>query len=217
MRTGFPMSVNRLFRSSTSWSPSFHQHWGEDLCSDCTLYSVRCILFGLFMYLMEWLAISDRKQSHGEALFSLDSSRCDRWTRHRLMAIAWRRIVGWPSYIRGPCSHCGEQGFYERILRDKLRPVLRRRRRDLLREGSILLHDDASPHFETCVVQMLDSWKWEVLSHPTRTISRIQSMWLSMSISDFNPFGLHQITTLKMMFSNSGEKLSQRGEHQSTE
>ena len=56
--------------------------------------------------------------------------------------------------------------YYQWILREKVRPAVRGKRPTLLDEGVILLHDNASPHFKRCVVEMLAQWEWEVLSHP---------------------------------------------------
>ena len=47
------------------------------------------------------------------------------------------------------------RGYYQWILREKLRRALRGRRSDLLREGVILLHDNASSLFKASVVQTL--------------------------------------------------------------
>ena len=74
-------------------------------------------------------------------------------------------ILDWPV----PHGTTVSGDYYQWILREKLRPALRRRRRDLLTEGVILLHDNARPHLKTCVVEMLAKWEWEVLTHPLYT------------------------------------------------
>lgn len=71
-------------------------------------------------------------------------------------------ILDWPV----PHGTTVNGDYYQWILREKLRPALRRRRQDLLTEGVILLHDNARPHLKTSVVEMLAKWKWEVLAHP---------------------------------------------------
>ena len=76
----------------------------------------------------------------------------------------WRLgvILDWPVPVGTTVN--GE--YYQWILREKVRPAVRRKRPNLLDEGVILLHDNASPHFKRCVVEMLAQWEWEVLSHP---------------------------------------------------
>ena len=71
-------------------------------------------------------------------------------------------ILDWPV----PLGTTVNGDYYQWILREKLRPALRRRRPALLAEGVILLHDNARPHLKACVVEMLVRWEWEVLSHP---------------------------------------------------
>ena len=71
-------------------------------------------------------------------------------------------ILDWPV----PHGTTVNGDYYQWILREKLRPALRRRRQDLLTEGVILLHDNARPHLKTSVVEMLAKWEWEVLAHP---------------------------------------------------
>lgn len=56
--------------------------------------------------------------------------------------------------------------LYAEIVRDKLRPAIRRKRAELLDSGVILLHDNARPHLTHHVTDLLDSWQWEVLQHP---------------------------------------------------
>ena len=70
-------------------------------------------------------------------------------------------LLDWPVPVGTTVN--GE--YYQRILREKLRPAVRRKRLNLLHEGVILLHDNASPHFKRCVLEMLAQWEWEVLSY----------------------------------------------------
>ena len=70
-------------------------------------------------------------------------------------------ILDWPVPVGTTVN--GE--YYQWILREKVRPAVRRKRPNLLDEG-VILHDNASPHFKRCVVEMLAQWEWEVLSHP---------------------------------------------------
>ena len=57
--------------------------------------------------------------------------------------------------------------YYASFIRHHLRPAIRKKRPDLLREGPIILHDNASPHTKRDVVQLLtEEYDWEVLQHP---------------------------------------------------
>lgn len=56
--------------------------------------------------------------------------------------------------------------YYRDILREKLRPAIRKKRPDLLERGVILLHDNARPHVAGVVSSLLASYGWETLDHP---------------------------------------------------
>lgn len=56
--------------------------------------------------------------------------------------------------------------YYRDILREKLRPAIRKKRPNLLNRGVILLHDNARPHTAQVVTDLLASYKWETLPHP---------------------------------------------------
>ena len=47
-----------------------------------------------------------------------------------------------------------------------LKEPIRRRRPGLLSEGVLPLHDNAWPHTANATVDLLKSWKWEILPHP---------------------------------------------------
>ena len=47
-----------------------------------------------------------------------------------------------------------------------LRPAIRKKRRQLLENGVILLHDNAPVHVTRSLLDMLDAWDWEVIQHP---------------------------------------------------
>jgi transposase len=52
------------------------------------------------------------------------------------------------------------------MLRDKLKPAIRTKRRGLLSEGVALLHDNARPHTAAHTVETLRQLNFEVLKHP---------------------------------------------------
>lgn len=57
--------------------------------------------------------------------------------------------------------------YYENFIRSHLRPAIRRKRPNLLRDGPIILHDNASPHTKRDVVKVLtEEYDWEILEHP---------------------------------------------------
>ena len=56
--------------------------------------------------------------------------------------------------------------YYQWVIREKLRPAIRRKRQQLLENGVILLHDNAPVHVTRSLLDMLDAWDWEVLQHP---------------------------------------------------
>ena len=48
----------------------------------------------------------------------------------------------------------------------ELRPAIRKKRRQLMENGVILLHDTTPVHVRRSLLDMLDAWDWEVLLHP---------------------------------------------------
>ena len=79
--------------------------------------------------------------------------------------------VFWDS--RGPIlEHYLETGStvnserYSDMLINKLKPAIRNKRRGLLSEGVLLLHDNARPHTAAHTIQTLQKLHFEVLEHP---------------------------------------------------
>lgn len=56
--------------------------------------------------------------------------------------------------------------YYKKVLSDHLRPAIRKKRRELLEAGPIVLHDNARPHVARVVTDLLDRYGWEMLAHP---------------------------------------------------
>lgn len=74
---------------------------------------------------------------------------------------------------RGPVlEHYGERGTtinsvrYSEMLTDRLKPAIRSKRRGLLSEGVVLLHDNARPHTAVHTAETLQKLKFKVLDHP---------------------------------------------------
>ena len=69
-------------------------------------------------------------------------------------------------------SHRVESGktingkYYEEYVKKTLRPAIRRKRRELLAAGPIILHDNATPHCAVNVTSLLGRYEWEILEHP---------------------------------------------------
>ncbi|GFR69007.1 histone-lysine N-methyltransferase SETMAR [Elysia marginata] len=71
-------------------------------------------------------------------------------------------ILRWPV----PIGTTINAQYYKKVLQDKLRPAIRKKRPGLLESG-ILFHDDNAPvHTARAVTDVLAGYKWEVLEHP---------------------------------------------------
>ncbi|KAJ4427216.1 hypothetical protein ANN_24833 [Periplaneta americana] len=57
----------------------------------------------------------------------------------------------------------GKRGL---LLQHHLRPPLRRKRRHLVVQNPIILHDNARSHTTAAVKDLLRRWQWEILEHP---------------------------------------------------
>ena len=56
--------------------------------------------------------------------------------------------------------------LYLDVLRNHVRPAIRKKRPDLAKQGVILLQDNAAPHRHHKVKDALQKWGWETLAHP---------------------------------------------------
>ena len=56
--------------------------------------------------------------------------------------------------------------YYCNFLEHNFRPALRKKRRHVLQNAPIILHDNARPHAAQPVTNLFDRWGWEVLYHP---------------------------------------------------
>ncbi|KAJ4426052.1 hypothetical protein ANN_27679 [Periplaneta americana] len=56
--------------------------------------------------------------------------------------------------------------YYCRFLQHHLRPALRRKRRHLVVQNPIILHDNARSDTAAAVKALLRRWQWEILEHP---------------------------------------------------
>jgi hypothetical protein len=66
---------------------------------------------------------------------------------------------------RVPCGTCVTAAYYCDWTQ-KLRRKMHKNRPDLLRDGPLILHDNARPHLGKVVTDMLSKYEWEVLPHP---------------------------------------------------
>ena len=57
--------------------------------------------------------------------------------------------------------------YYAKFLQAKLRPAIRKKRPALLRDGVVVLHDNATPHKSKEVTSLIRAYDWEILRHPS--------------------------------------------------
>ncbi|KAK3801967.1 hypothetical protein RRG08_064561 [Elysia crispata] len=60
----------------------------------------------------------------------------------------------------------GALKYYKKVLQDKLRPAIRKKRPGLLESGILFHHDNAPVHTARAVTDVLAGYKWELLEHP---------------------------------------------------
>ncbi|KAJ4442473.1 hypothetical protein ANN_04059 [Periplaneta americana] len=65
-----------------------------------------------------------------------------------------------------PPRQTANADYYCRFLQHHLRPALRRKRRHLVVQNPIILHDNARSHTAAAVKDLLHRWLWEILEHP---------------------------------------------------
>ena len=56
--------------------------------------------------------------------------------------------------------------YYCTFIQHHLRPALRRKRRHLVVQNPIILHDNSRSHTAAAVTDLLRRWQWEILEHP---------------------------------------------------
>ncbi|GFR93373.1 histone-lysine n-methyltransferase setmar-like protein [Elysia marginata] len=71
-------------------------------------------------------------------------------------------ILRWPV----PIGTTINAQYYKRVLQDKLRPAIRKKRPGLLESGILFHHDNAPVHTAGAVTDVLAGYKWELLEIP---------------------------------------------------
>ncbi|KAJ4431732.1 hypothetical protein ANN_20334 [Periplaneta americana] len=71
--------------------------------------------------------------------------------------------------------------YYCRFLQHHLRPALRRKRRHLVVQNPIILHDNARSHTAAAVKDLLRRWQWEILEHPPYSPDMIHAITIFSS------------------------------------
>ncbi|KAK3715190.1 hypothetical protein RRG08_040039, partial [Elysia crispata] len=71
-------------------------------------------------------------------------------------------ILRWPV----PIGTTINAQYYKKVLQDKLRPAIRKKRPGLLESGILFHHDYAPVHTARAVTDVLAGYKWELLEHP---------------------------------------------------
>ncbi|GFS27166.1 histone-lysine N-methyltransferase SETMAR [Elysia marginata] len=56
--------------------------------------------------------------------------------------------------------------YYKKVLQDKLRPAIRKKRPGLLESGILFHQNNAPVHTARAVTNVLAGYKWELLEHP---------------------------------------------------
>ena len=83
---------------------------------------------------------------------------------------------------------------------NRLKEAIRRKRPGLLREGVVMLHDNATPHTTNLTRQWLQRFGWQVLSHPPYSPD--------LAPSDFHLFGLLKCHSSGLRFDNDEELIA---------
>ena len=65
-----------------------------------------------------------------------------------------------------PAANRVNGAYHSYFLEHHLRPVMRRKRPNLLNSHYIVLHDGARFHIAAPMVNLLRRWNWEILEHP---------------------------------------------------
>ncbi|KAK3743800.1 hypothetical protein RRG08_043532 [Elysia crispata] len=71
-------------------------------------------------------------------------------------------ILRWPV----PIGTTINAQYYKKVLQDKLRPAIRKKRPGLLESGILFHHDNAPVHTARAVTDVLAGYKWELLERP---------------------------------------------------
>ncbi|KAK3727073.1 hypothetical protein RRG08_052294 [Elysia crispata] len=71
-------------------------------------------------------------------------------------------ILRWPVLIGTTIN----AQYYKKVLQDKLKPAIRKKRPGLLESGILFHHDNAPVHTARAVRDVLAGYKWELLEHP---------------------------------------------------
>ncbi|GFR59572.1 histone-lysine N-methyltransferase SETMAR [Elysia marginata] len=71
-------------------------------------------------------------------------------------------ILRWPV----PIGTTINTQYYKKMLQDKLRPAIRKKRPGLLESGILFHHDNMPVHMAQAVTDVLAGYKWELLEHP---------------------------------------------------
>ncbi|KAJ4445128.1 hypothetical protein ANN_06929 [Periplaneta americana] len=84
----------------------------------------------------------------------------------KVMFIAAYDIDGVILHHAVPPRQTAKADYYCRFLQHHLRPALRRKRRHLVVQNPIILHDNAMSHTAGAVKDLLCHWQWEILEQP---------------------------------------------------
>jgi len=67
---------------------------------------------------------------------------------------------------RVPLRSTVTAAFYRKFLQDILRPKICQKRSPMFAAGVLILHDSVRPHASGAVLEILEKYGWQVLTHP---------------------------------------------------
>ncbi|KAK3733755.1 hypothetical protein RRG08_026869 [Elysia crispata] len=88
-------------------------------------------------------------------------------------------ILRWPV----PIGTTINAQYYKKVLQDKLRPAIRKKRPGLLESGILFHHDNAPVHTARAVTDVLAGYKWELLEHPRYSPDLAPCIWRQRKMS----------------------------------
>ena len=106
-------------------------------------------------------------QPNGETLMSLVQRKFD---ANKGLSRSYAHDLFWHEWCDSTLActyrHYNQCTVLQKVLQDKLRPAIRKKRPGLLESGILFHHDNAPVHTARAVTDVLAGYKWELLEHP---------------------------------------------------
>ncbi|KAJ4430699.1 hypothetical protein ANN_19290 [Periplaneta americana] len=148
------------YRTVAQWVKAFRK--GRDAVQD-NLHIGRPRMEGNTVQLLASLMDADRRWT---ARSSRPKKVRPTQSAVKVMFIVVYDIAGVILHHTVPPRQTAIADYYCRFLQHHLRPALRRKRRHLVVQNPIILHDNARSHTAAAVKDLLRRWQWEILEHP---------------------------------------------------